>query len=894
MSSNLAGCVICNQKKNEKLSNVTPKGLKGIVDCASARGNSDLVDYLSSNSNISHLVHNSCRIKLTRHDILANFTSVGCDGDRSRKRKLRSRDDGFNWKCMCVLCGENCESTDSKDIRHVQMERTGESIKSACELRMDEWSLEVTGRLQSCNDLMAEDAIYHVLCYKRFCANLSKVTGKSSSGRRVDNDMEVAFERLCDILEELYDTELLTLQDLYKIMQDQAPSGNTDNVYSIKHMKRRLQGKYGSHIFFAEVQGKQNVVCFKDFVSHLVNEKWLSDLDTDNDRARSTVITAAKLIGSQLREMTYDLSTYPDMTQESDISNFTSVIPSLLLTFLQHLVPDALKQASLGQAIVQSAKPRTSLMPLLLQLGIQLDHKYGSAELITELSRLGFCTSHYEVRRYKQSVVASSTGWSMNLPADCEHPFVQFIADNVDHNTRTLTGSGTFHGMGIISASVFQHGQFKNFQTGIPRLKEYIKANDIVKDCTIQIVPFKKNPNTGLSSVTFQELNYLRKPIVLPESMILNDVWHIAGYYCNADGISDDPQIRRQNWAGFMSRVCTGNHAPPALIQMLPIIDLYPGDESCIYSTLLFIEGQARRLNITTPCITFDQPLFIKAVDIALSAKLDVVVRLGGFHTMMSYIASVGKLMRGSGLEDALEQIYGKTVVEQILTGKSYARSLRAHILVHSALKYILLQHLLNPSNGDRLPNSIESLQLDAVESEQFKSAVLDVVMQVSSTQPDHERIQASLDLLCSSPVLSKLELMMTELNCSLSQQSRTSKFFLLYCDYIELLKMFLYAERTSNWQLHLHAVGSMIGLFAATGHVNYAKSARLYLQMMENLAETHPWLHEQFMSGLHAIRRSDKFWAGLSTDAERMDSGACQHAGVVMVLHVQMQNNWK
>ena len=31
--------------------------------------------------------------------------------------------------------------------------------------------------------------------------------------------------------------------------------------------------------------------------------------------------------------------------------------------------------------------------------------------------------------------------------------FTQYIADNVDHNVITLDGSGTFHGMGITSAS---------------------------------------------------------------------------------------------------------------------------------------------------------------------------------------------------------------------------------------------------------------------------------------------------------------------------------------------------------------------------------------------------------------------------------------------------------
>ena len=58
-----------------------------------------------------------------------------------------------------------------------------------------------------------------------------------------------------------------------------------------------------------------------------------------------------------------------------------------------------------------------------------------------------------------------------------------------------------------------------------------------------------------------------------------------------------------------------------------------------------------------------------------------------------------------------------------------------------------------------------------------------------------------------------------------------------------------------------------MLGLFAATGHNNYAKSARLYVQQMSNLSHTHPQLYEQFMNDHHTIRRSDRLWSRLSPD---------------------------
>jgi hypothetical protein len=58
-------------------------------------------------------------------------------------------------------------------------------------------------------------------------------------------------------------------------------------------------------------------------------------------------------------------------------------------------------------------------------------------------------------------------------------------------------------------------------------------------------------------------------------------------------------------------------------------------------------------------CITFDQPLFIKAVDIVRASGLKVVVRLGGFHTLMNFLGAVGGVMDGSGIDEAFQVNYG-------------------------------------------------------------------------------------------------------------------------------------------------------------------------------------------------------------------------------------------
>ena len=99
------------------------------------------------------------------------------------------------------------------------------------------------------------------------------------------------------------------------------------------------------------------------------------------------------------------------------------------------------------------------------------------------------------------------------------------------------------------------------------------------------------------------------------------------------------------------------------------------------------------------------------------------------------------------------------------------------------------------------------------------------------------------------------------------SSKSRTAKLWKSYLKYIAIIKKSITAERTSNWPLHLEATKKMLNLFAATGHRNCAKSARLYVRQMNDLQQKHPWLHETFQHDLHAVRRSDRYWAGLWSD---------------------------
>jgi hypothetical protein len=85
--------------------------------------------------------------------------------------------------------------------------------------------------------------------------------------------------------------------------------------------------------------------------------------------------------------------------------------------------------------------------------------------------------------------------------------------------------------------------------------------------------------------------------------------------------------------------------------------------------------------------------------------------------------------------------------------------------------------------------------------------------------------------------------------------------------DMICILRDFIKAERTGNWNMHLESLKSMLSYFAASGHNLYVKSAWKYINQMEHLKEQKTEAAAFFETGYHVIRRTDTFWAGISSD---------------------------
>ncbi|KAG1647735.1 hypothetical protein GQR58_030367 [Nymphon striatum] len=488
-------------------------------------------------------------------------------------------------------------------------------------------------------------------------------------------------------------------------------------------------------------------------ISYFLHDLWDKERTRDEDReAEIVVLTAAKLIMSEIREKEYDPSVYP---KSDDIT-------------------------------------------------VPTDRWW----LIDELSHLGFCSSYREVSRFKQSSMATedASEVAVTLPPGS---FAQYVADNVDHNLCTLDGKKTFHGMGIIQVSTNSSGTH-NREKAIKRQKLEL-VNLVTKNRGIPIKQYIETNFSVMSTKIFKSMRDLQfeKNVSLEKN--INLLWETSILFHKS---------ARPSWSGFMQTYREGEYPGKSEVTVLPIIDLNPTDSSCIYSTLLFVMEQAQKANIGTATITFDQPLWLKAVKISSEKSLNILCRLGGFHTLMSFLGSVGTSMEGSGISECLQMVYGENAVVHILSDKA-----EQHVSEEDLAGInTLYDFFVNGKSSDE---------------ELTKSKVLEKVHGAIGNKMNH-----------------------------LSTTSRTAKLWIQYISYIDVIKQFIAAERTGNWKNHLETMAQMLNLFAATGHYHYAKSARLYLQMMAELPSTYPDLHEKFTSnGYHVVRRSDRFWSGLWPD---------------------------
>ncbi|KAK7100728.1 hypothetical protein V1264_023624 [Littorina saxatilis] len=220
----------------------------------------------------------------------------------------------------------------------------------------------------------------------------------------------------------------------------------------------------------------------------------------------------------------------------------------------------------------------------------------------------------------------------------------------------------------------------------------------------------------------------------------------------------------------------------------------------------------------------------------------------------MSFLGCIGHLMGGSGLQKLLEFVFAPNAVSHMLSGKAIARAVRGHLLVESVLNALITSATFNSP----LPSSIDSearamgpvaeendvkvppartetaMEEDGISAPCEPNRNTEMNSTVTSANPilqsalslydqiTRQDLSTQTNNVLQNPDLDKIQEMLDNTKQKFHDQSRTARLWLQYLELIRILRRFLKAERTGNWQLHLDSLQQMLPYLAAAGHCSY------------------------------------------------------------------------
>ena len=212
----------------------------------------------------------------------------------------------------------------------------------------------------------------------------------------------------------------------------------------------------------------------------------------------------------------------------------------------------------------------------------------------------------------------------------------------------------------------------------VQRLKNRPSAKDLAKVQKIPFLVYEGSPNPEFKKIIVERLS--------TEDFNFKNIPNVEFLWIH--GKLETQAIA--GWNGFMGMLTRDLPFQNSRIMCLPFVNASLSDRNTIYTVLKYAAEESKKMNLSTCFVTFDQFLFQKAFEIVKSCEdpdvAKIIVRLGGFHLLMSFLGSIGYIMGGSGLTDVLSTCYAKATVDKMLTGHAYSRAVRGHTLVYLAL----------------------------------------------------------------------------------------------------------------------------------------------------------------------------------------------------------------
>ena len=719
-----------------------------------------------------------------------------------------------------------------------------DSIKTAAREKND---FAMLGRIEGMN-LPAREARYHESCRRAYVRRTDRQhhseTGTDDTVflSAVKSAYKEAFEVICSHVE----SEILGLGKVERMSMLRSRyiefiQSTYPDYYNVQHkvqkLKMKLMKHYGDKLsFWSPYAASKSELVFSSSISTGEAIDVAFEAATSDTRILET---AASILNNDIKtaRLTSCEMTWPPSPHTLD-SGITAP-PASLLTFLNNVIAGRKSasysarcnrlSSSIAQDICAAATQGQWVMPKHILLSMSLHHLTGSAEVITIVNRYGHCQSYSKVLELETAMATTIIMNDSVLPSNvsvCGNRVSHLCWDNFDVNESTPSGSGTTHtthGIMIQEANADQ----RQLAEGVSIPKSKKRSFQHVPLPLPVAYPKKKVEPSLVVTKTTLEADDPVSPYDRQEVL-----WLMCRSLFNQDSSVPD-------WSGWLSKT-----VPPAMEQLSNVGYMTPifnpaTDYTTVLQCLLTSVEATEKVQQQYTFITFDLAMAKIAYGIVWDMPekfANVIVHLGGFHTMCAYMGALGQMMSCSGFEDVVIEsgICASGSIRQVMNGKHFTRSMRVHHHMMDAIHRLIMNSFVSQSTVD-VKEMLEMLTLAGDPS----SDNVNQVLNSPSCQAFFDKHAAYVDSIREG------------------KHGCTAQFWLMYADCVWRLLHFLQSIKLNNVPKYIAAIRQMCPLMFAADRVNYSRYLPVYFLQLLNLDKSHPGAEGLLREGAVSVSRS-------------------------------------
>lgn len=771
----------------------------------------------------------------------------------------------------CVICSHVKHLNVYEKFRICETDRAKKFLEATVFLQ--DYVYSRTCDLQDEHSVFGADLFCHKLCIRNYIAKFDRAKAKSGESQPMNAKKRAWFTVMPEIETGIRNGDGYELSHVRDRINSEL---NSDIKVNNREVKVLLTEHFGSDISFS--QPKQ-VNKSQMFFSRTVTAENLAETIRSTDPIRQ----CAETIRQCLLELDFDLQDRFCDANDLETATANMVVPEPLLKFfavLYNFDIDSFAMVSKKLAkglgdfaddendcgvgvseqkcrqvqgltqtlyyILHRGRKRT---PMHMMNSQAIYEACRSATLITSFNRYGLCISYDEVQRYHNDMgrfIVESSSDEVPFPSHFgSSQFTIAAFDNFDHDEATLSGIGGSHDTVSVLFQDDDGSKVEKPRISETRTEHGPKTFNCELKCQ-ELQPFyKPAKRADLSADYATETHPVDKDLL--QAVRKKDLaWSLARLDLSENQTSINIKPSDQTMPAWRetNTVLSEKDISKKRVGFLPVLPYPVTQYDTVYTALKNFNGILQHLEQHKLPVTCDEGVYHIAREIQLIRPeefQDIVLCMGSFHMAKVALGCLGKYLKGSGAESILVEsaTFGVNVVDSVLGGKNYSRSLKGLQLLKEAL--LRLQWEAFFKEGDNVQEHKEQLDM-----------LVDLKGKVASSSNESAALFRNFE--------EKTPGLFSNFDQFIDHARSTNETFKYWDTFIHLIQQvenLVRADRDGDWALHLQAVQALLPIFAAFDSTNYLRWCSLYLEDMHKLPDTAPAVYQAFMAGKFVVKRT-------------------------------------